>query len=203
VAILILNVPHSHYDNAAVRISAFLIHVFVSCFISSSVVLLTTSAYAQRKRPRSEDYPVAKRDMFKGKPLRVLLDSKRARWYRSVLRDGANSGPNFAGHYTIVTWGAGLGGFSMAVVDAKTGKVYFPPFKDVGNTGYGILKINNPAWWINSKLFAFVGIPDANNRGMGMYVYLFSLRRFRLIYFVRENEEKTKSSIEWQPLKPG
>jgi hypothetical protein len=179
------------------RISAFLTNAFVSCLIFTSVVLLTTPAYAQRKPPRSEDYPVPKSQMYKGKPAPVMLDSKRARLYRTVLRKGANIGPNFAGHYTIVTWGPGLGVFSMAVVDAKTGKVYFPPFKEVGNTSYGmpyIDKGNNPAWRINSKLFAFVGVPDPNNKGMGMYVYSFNQGRFRLVYFAREDEEEKKAS---------
>lgn len=177
------------------RISAFLTNAFVSCFIFTSVVLLTTPAHAQTKPPRSEDYPVLKSEMYKGQPASVMLDSNRARLYRTGLREGAKEGPNFAGHYTIVTWGAGLGVFSMAVVDAKTGKVYFPPFKEVGNTSYGmpyIDKGNNPAWRINSKLFAFVGVPDANNQGMGLYVYSFNQGRFRLVYFAREDEEENK-----------
>lgn len=79
-----------------------------------------------------------KSEVYRGKPAAMVLDSKRVRMYRTVLREGAKQGPNFAGHYTIVTWGAGLGVFSMAVIDAKTGKVYFPAFKEVGNTSYGL-----------------------------------------------------------------
>jgi hypothetical protein len=184
------------------RISPFLTNAVASCFIFTSVMLFTTRVYAQRNPPRSEDYPVPVSEWYKGKPARVILDSKRARLYRTVLRDGAKKSPNFAGHYTIVTWGAGLGVFSMAAVDAKTGKVYFPPFKEVGNTSYGmpyIDKGNNPAWRINSKLFAFVGVPDASNKGMGMYVYAFNQGRFRFIYFAREDEgEKKAREKAWE-----
>jgi len=168
----------------------------------ASVILLATPADAQEKEPRSEDYPVPKSEMYKGKPVPVMLRSKRARWYRTALREGAKEGPNFAGHYTIVTWGAGLGVFSLAVVDAKTGEIYFPPFKEVGNSTYGLPYIdkgNNPAWRVNSKLFAFVGIPDANNKGMGLYVYSFNQGRFRLVYFVKDKEEdKEKANAEWE-----
>ena len=47
--------------------------------------------------PRFEDYPV--RERFTGRPAPVDLSSDpRARRYRTVLREGARKGPNFAGH---------------------------------------------------------------------------------------------------------
>jgi hypothetical protein len=54
-------------------------------------------------------------------------------------------------------------------------------------------KGDNPAWRISSKLFAFLGVPDASNKGMGMYVYSFNRGRFRLVYFARENEEEKEA----------
>jgi hypothetical protein len=45
-----------------------------------------------------------------------------------MLREGAKQGPNFAGHYTVVMWGCGSDCMEVAVVDAKTGHVYFVPF---------------------------------------------------------------------------
>lgn len=175
--------------------------VFLYCIVTS-VVLLTSRTYSQEKPPLPKDYPVRKTEIFKGTPARPLLDSKRGRLYRTVLRRGAKEGPNFAGRYTIVTWGSGHGVFSMAVVDAKSGKVYFPPFETVGNTAYGLPfldKGENPAWSVDSKLFAFVGRPDANDQGMGLYVYLFDRGRFRLKYFEKEDEEERKANQEaWE-----
>jgi hypothetical protein len=160
------------------------------------------TAHGQRKPPRSEDYPVSKSEIYKGRPAPVVLNSKRARMYRTVLRRGARKGPNFAGRYTIVTWGAGLGTFSMAVVDAKTGRVYFPPFEEVGSSDYGLPYVdtgNNPAWRIDSKLFAFVGVPDGkDNRGEGMYLYTFAGGRFRLVYFIR-NDEAGRRELGLEP----
>src|SRR5437763_667802 len=40
---------------------------------------------------------------------------------------GASKGPNFAGHYTAVTWGWGTECQTLAIVDARTGRVYFAP----------------------------------------------------------------------------
>lgn len=170
--------------------------------IFASLILLSLQASAQRKQPLPEDYPVSKSDVYKGKPVRPLLGSKRARMYRTVLRQGAKEGPNFAGRYTLVTWGAGLGVFSMAIVDAKSGNVYFPPFRTIGNTAYGMPFLDtgdNPAWRINSKLFAFVGRPDVHDKGMGLYVYSFDRPRFRLLYFEKEDEKRRKANQEaWE-----
>jgi len=48
--------------------------------------------------------------------------------FRTKLREGAKKGPNFAGHYTVITWGCGTDCRLVAIVDARTGRVYFAPF---------------------------------------------------------------------------
>src|SRR2546425_8037819 len=75
--------------------------------------------------PRFEEYPA--RAPFSGKPAPVNLASNRnARRYRTVLRQGAAQGPNFAGRYTIVKWGCGSPCKAFAIIDAKTGGVWIP-----------------------------------------------------------------------------
>jgi hypothetical protein len=92
--------------------------------------LFCGNAVAQRKRsqpPRFEDYRVGER--FTGIPAAVDLRSHpKARLFRTMLREGAKKGPNFAGHYTVVTWGCGSDCRMIAVVDARTGRVYIAPF---------------------------------------------------------------------------
>ena len=83
--------------------------------------------------PRSRDYPANK--IYRGKPAPVLLESPKAKLYRTVLRKGAKGGPNFAGHYTVIAWGCGLDSFELAVVGAMTGKVWFPPFECISLAG--------------------------------------------------------------------
>ena len=36
-------------------------------------------------------------------------------------------GPDFAGHYKVVTWGCGAGCVQFAIVNVQTGDVHFPP----------------------------------------------------------------------------
>jgi len=91
------------------------------------IFVLYIPASAQKRKPRFRDYPVE--EIFRGVPARVKF---RIRWddrsYGSDLREGAANGPNFAGHFTIVTWGCGSDCYDIAVVDSRTGRVWFAPF---------------------------------------------------------------------------
>lgn len=90
-------------------------------------VVLGLLLVSQAPVPRFEDYPVVER--FDGAPVPVdLSSSPRARTFRTRLRTGAAHGPNFAGHYTVVTWRAGTPyGAMLAIVDARNGHVVFGP----------------------------------------------------------------------------
>ena len=77
--------------------------------------------------PRFEDFGVS--SVFRGKPAPVdLSGNPKARTFRTKLTEGAKEGPNFAGHYTAVSWHCGTECQAVAVIDAKTGQVYFAPF---------------------------------------------------------------------------
>jgi hypothetical protein len=41
-----------------------------------------------------------------------------------MLRLGSQEGPNFAGHFTVITWGCGSPCHTTVVVDAKSGRVF-------------------------------------------------------------------------------
>jgi hypothetical protein len=47
------------------------------------------------------------RDICKGKPALPQLGDPDARLYKTAIRRGAASGPNFAGEYTVVGHGCG------------------------------------------------------------------------------------------------
>lgn len=47
-----------------------------------------------------------------------------ARQFRTLLASGAAEGPNFAGHYTIVSWGCGTMCEEFMIVDARTGEIF-------------------------------------------------------------------------------
>jgi len=68
--------------------------------------------------------PVSDIDMFDGTPAPVdILSYPKAVNYRKQLTDGAAKGPNFAGHYTVVTIECGTLCQENWIVDAQTGKI--------------------------------------------------------------------------------
>jgi hypothetical protein len=90
-------------------------------------ILFVSSAFAGNTvAPRYEDYPVTQ--IYKGQPAQVdFTNNPQARLYRTVIRQQAAEGPDFAGHYKITIWGCGSSCEAFAIVDSKTGRVYFPP----------------------------------------------------------------------------
>jgi hypothetical protein len=88
----------------------------------------TPVAPAAPSRPvpqlRFEDYAVADTSLGRQRPAAPrLAGAPYGRMYRTMVRDGAARGPNFAGHFTIVVWGCGTGCGIVAVADARTGRL--------------------------------------------------------------------------------
>ncbi len=108
-------------------------------FAGMAAVLLfplisAAAAVAETPLPRFADYPV--KEWFTGKP--VPPDFKNdpdAKRFATRIREGATKGPNFAGRYTIIEWGCGSECQSFAIVDAKTGAIFSPPF----STAWGMM----------------------------------------------------------------
>ncbi len=62
---------------------------------------------------------------FAGAPAPVDFDSHPlAGRFRSALTEGAARGPNFAGDYTVVSWGCGTMCQQFMIIDARTGEVF-------------------------------------------------------------------------------
>jgi hypothetical protein len=141
-------------------------------------------ARAESPAPRFEDYPA--RGVYRGRPARVRLDSKQARMFRTRLREDSRSGPNFAGHYTVVIWGCGTGCAQMGVVDARTGRVYFPPLEYMDIPDMETAESHARDFRLNSRLLVLTRNHYDGKGGYTAYYYLFDDNRFRLL---REAEE--------------
>jgi hypothetical protein len=87
------------------------------------LLCLIHSLYAPKAigRPKFSDYPVPQ--IYQGKPAAPIL-SKSQREYRTVIREGAKSKVQFAGHYTIPVFGCGSGCEDFYIVDSANGRVY-------------------------------------------------------------------------------
>jgi hypothetical protein len=141
--------------------------------------------------PKPDQFPVTAD--FAGTPAEVRLVGRRTRLFRTMLRRGALNGPNYAGHYTVVAWGCGLGAFELAIVDAKTGNVSWPPFGCMALAGAFGLPLEdprpNPAFWLDSSLLVVAGVedkPGEEPKDRAVRFYVFEGGRFRLIYRIPE-----------------
>lgn len=123
-------------------------------------------------------------------PAKPVIKSRLARTYKTRIVEGAKSGPNFAGHYTVVRWGCGAGAFMFFVVDAINGAVYEPPELCIALAGGEEDALQgsgsyNPSFSLNSKLLLTVGVVDGpkdDPYGRAKTVYLFDGGRFKRLY---------------------
>ena len=70
-------------------------------------------------------YPAAA--PLSGSPAPPRLDTPKARKFRTVLRQAAQEGPNFNGHFRLTHWGQGSNVIEWAVIDLQDGRVWFAP----------------------------------------------------------------------------
>jgi hypothetical protein len=92
--------------------------------------------------PRFDDYPATA--TFTGEPAPPRLVEPAQKMYRTritegvakgwgVERDGKEQkGPNFAGDVIVIQWGCGSPCLMMALVNARTGEVSYPPISIEG-----------------------------------------------------------------------
>jgi|ERR1019366_1215816 hypothetical protein len=100
-------------------------------------------------------YPAGK--VYKGHPAPPKLVTAEHRGFRTVLRNGAKKGSNFAGHFTVVEWGCGSNCIAMAVVDAITGVVYDRDMPQMNDSG-----ICGAQYKVTSTLFVVETSPTPN-----------------------------------------
>jgi len=115
------------------------------------------------------------------------VKSGKAHLYRTMIKEGARLGPNFAGHYTIIPIGCGAATTCVAVADAKNGNVYFPPqlesvealLVDTGNVNVSVLNYRR-----DSNLLIVIGSPNEIIDRAGVSYYEWDSGKFSLIRFV-------------------
>jgi hypothetical protein len=142
-------------------------------------------ARAETPAPRFEDYPA--RGVYRGPIARVRLDSKMARMFRTRLREGSRTGPNFAGHYTVVIWGCGTGCAQMGVADARTGRVYFPPLEYMDIPDMETAESHARDFRLGSRLLVLTQNHYDGRGGYAAFYYLFDNNRFRLLRKAEEH----------------
>lgn len=145
------------------------------------VTFLVGSVLAQADNlPRFEDYPARKE--FTGKPAPAIIAHPRARLFRTMIKTQAQKGPNFAEHYTVATWGCGSGCRGFAIIDARTGRVYFNP-KALNVMTPPYLDEDTLQFRPDSRLLIVSGTVDGLNgyQDEAKFYYEWKNNRFKLI----------------------
>lgn len=152
------------------RCLAMVLLFFCICTLQSERVT------AQSTLPHFKDYAVT--EIYKGPTARLVL-ARDDMTFKARLRWAAkNEKPNFAGHYILTSWGCGAECLMGAIIDAKTGKVYWWNFSiccwgtDVDD------KFNPIEFRPDSKLIVFSGLRNEKDGDDGAHFYSFENRRF-------------------------
>jgi hypothetical protein len=144
----------------------------IICLFSISIIGISS----QQKELSFEDFPVKR--VFRNKPIQPDVTRGQARSFRTEIQRQARSGPNFAGNYTFVNWGCGTCCSQFAIVDAISGRVYFPGFNvTCTNTSQGMG--HDFQYRINSDLLIMMG--SRNGKGGGKYYYRWRNNRLNFI----------------------
>lgn len=126
---------------------------------------------------------------FSGQPARVNFDSlPEAKLFQTTITEQNAEGPNFAGHYTVATWGCGTECQGFAIVDAITGNIvaYEPSINHQVSGGLSF----------NLKSNLLVLNPKSENKE-----YLDSLKGNSVSEIVTNDYEAHKARIYYQLLK--
>ncbi len=128
-------------------------------------------------------------DDFKGTPAKPKIKSKGHRLFRTQLLKAASTGPNFAGHYTVASWGCGSDGCtSFSIIDAKTGEI----LEGVGTTVSRSCKQDWQEKTIiykpDSSLFIING--NLNDEDLGVFYYELKDKKLKLLKSTPHPKEK-------------
>lgn len=132
--------------------------------------------------PKFSQFPA--REYSRGPTGRLDLSDPHAYSYRTRLREGAQQGANFAGHYTVVTWGCGTDCATGAIIDALTGHVVFLPNVDSNQMEHERdSDFNSFVFRLHSRLIVFAG--QLNDQGEKATFFMdFDGKNFRQVYRV-------------------
>lgn len=155
------------------------------------ILAVSSLALAQRGTPTFSQYAV-KTQNIKSKPVN-LASHKDARMFRTNLRNAAKGNVNFAGQFIITTWGCGTSCAQVALIDARTGNVFFPPqLQGIGiGQGEWAYDLDVLEYKPNSRLLKLNGYDadsrDGDNPDEGIHYFQWTGKAFKKIKFVKKS----------------
>ncbi len=140
-------------------------HVSIALAIVLAVAVPAGSASPATPPPDFAAYPGE--PVLAEAPATPELSNRRARRFRTVLREGAAAGPNFDGHYRVVSWGCGSNCLEWAIVDLVNGHVWFATKPALSCMGDEPRQARVPGWLetrVDSRLLALHECTDPGKR---------------------------------------
>ena len=136
-------------------------------------------------RPAFAEFPAVVRP---GPPAAIHLRTAQDRRYRTILGTAAAAGPNFAGHYTIASWGCGSACVQWAIIDAVSGRVTWP----AGLSTVSAAHLGGPSpddmlplrFRPDSRLLLVLGAPGEDETREGIAYYQWTGQALRRLRFV-------------------
>src|SRR5215204_272431 len=159
-----------------------------SIFVSVvSLALLVTAAAQKTSVPTFNQFPAR---VEKATARSIDFKKSDGAWsFRTRLTEALRRGVNFAGRYIVTGWGCGTGCISGAIIDARTGRVYFP--EPLGGMGTGTTDageyVEEPVRYRNnSRMLVISGVPATHPEGReelppGDYYYEWKNNRMHLV----------------------
>jgi hypothetical protein len=169
--------------------------ILISILFSSLFPLrVLANGQVPQKHPRFEDYPV-KSNSERGPAASIYRarDISSAEEYAQKMREAAKEGPNFSGHYAIVTSSCGMICVNLSILNIKTGKIYDVPFGAISDDPCSKNSQEPPEigidYRLNSRLLIVKGhfetYADRGDSGCSTRYYLWKGNRFVLIHKIR------------------
>ncbi|HJR08407.1 MAG TPA: hypothetical protein VJ842_14190 [Pyrinomonadaceae bacterium] len=169
-----------------------ILRLTIVCLALVAVTFDLRSLAQEAGAPRFEAYRVAVRRGMSA-PLNPG-SHKLARHYRTLLRrQQRQEGVNFAGHYTLAAVGCGTGCSVTAIIDARTGRAYFPNELDGWTSIVGDYEFAEGedvrTFRADSRLLRAIGRPnigkatEERHGPSGIYYYEWINQRLRLVRF--------------------
>jgi hypothetical protein len=159
--------------------------ILFSIMALGAVNVLGQAAPDYSKYPARVEKATARQINFRSHP--------RAKTFRTNLKEGLSGGVNFAGHYIVVTWGCGTSCGHSAIIDGKTGTVFFPKQLEATSRGDGELIEKDPVEYKpNSRLLIVNGYPggsaESPNGKYGIWYYEWTGKTLKFIKYVKKSE---------------
>jgi hypothetical protein len=162
---------------------------------TDNVAIIKAGSFAQplvcQKNGQSADVPTfddykVKVSSTQPKPIK-FSGNRDARMFRTRLREARKDGVNFAGHFIFATWGCGTSCLQGAIINTKTGVVYFP--KELGGMSFGPSTADiagEPLQYKkDSKLFILIGTAgNSKDYTGGTYYLVWQGTKFKQVKFV-------------------